>query len=111
VVVLGNIGVPVPEETTLIVAGYLAWPGHFRLSIVLVVGVIRAVTGDNVGYWLGRRYGPVVVDQVARWAAVDAERVESLRRFMVRHGSLAVFLGRFFPGLRFMAGPLAGVAG
>jgi hypothetical protein len=56
IVVLGNVGLPVPEETTLIVAGYLVWQGYFRLSIVLAVGVISAVTGDNIGYRLGRRY-------------------------------------------------------
>ena len=111
VVVLGNIGLPVPEETTLIVAGYLVWQGYFRLPIVLAVGVVSAVVGDNIGYWVGRRYGPAAVARVARWAALDAERVESMRRFMLRHGALAVFLGRFFPGLRFMAGPLAGAAG
>ncbi len=111
VVVLGNVGLPVPEETTLIVAGYLVWQGYFRLSTVLAVGVISAVAGDNIGYWLGRRYGPAAVARVARWAAVDAERIGSMQRFMLRHGALAVFLGRFFPGLRFMAGPLAGAAG
>src|SRR5258705_4032756 len=111
VVVLGNVGLPVPEETTLIVAGYLVWQGYFRLTIVLAVGVVSAVAGDNVASGLGRRYGPAAVARVARWAAVNAERVESMRRFMLRHGALAVFLGRFFPGLRFMAGPLAGAAG
>ena len=80
-----------PEETTLIVAGYLVWQGYFRLPIVLAVGVISAVAGDNIGYWLGRRYGPVAVARVARWAAVDADRMESMRRFMLRHGALAVF--------------------
>src|SRR6266568_6327249 len=69
VVVLGNVGLPVPEETTLIVAGYLVWQGYFRLSIVLAVGGISAVAGDNIGYWLGRRYGPVAVARVARCAA------------------------------------------
>lgn len=111
IVVLGNIGLPVPEETTLIVAGYLVWQGYFRLPIVLAVGVISAVAGDNIGYWLGRRYGAAAVERVARWAALDDARMESLRRFVVRHGALAVFVGRFFPGLRFMAGPLAGAAG
>src|SRR6478736_742424 len=61
VVVLGNVGLPVPEETTLIVAGYMVWQGYFRLSIVLAVGVISAVAGDNIGYWMGRRYGPAAV--------------------------------------------------
>jgi len=111
VVVLGNVGLPVPEETTLIVAGYLVWQGYFRLALVLAVGVVSAVAGDNIGYWLGRRYGPAAVERVARWAAVDVERMESMRRFMLRRGALAVFLGRFLPGLRFLAGPLAGAAG
>ena len=111
VVVLGNVGLPVPEETTLIVAGYLVWQGYFRLALVLAVGVVSAVAGDNIGYWLGRRYGPAAVARFAQWAAVNAERMESMRRFMLRRGALAVFLGRFLPGLRFLAGPLAGAAG
>jgi len=76
------MGLPVPEETVLIVAGYLVWQGHLRLFIVLVVGVISAVVGDNLGYyWLGRRYGQTAVERVARWAAVDAEHMGSMRRF------------------------------
>jgi len=34
-----------------------------------------------------------------------------MRRFVARYGAIGVFLGRFFPGLRFMAGPLAGASG
>jgi membrane protein DedA with SNARE-associated domain len=34
-----------------------------------------------------------------------------MRKFLNRHGQLGVFLARFIPGLRFMAGPLAGIAG
>jgi membrane protein DedA with SNARE-associated domain len=111
VVVPGNMGLPVPEETILIVAGYLVWHGHLRFSIVLVVGVIGAAAGDNLGYWLGRRYGQTAVERLARWAAVDAERMGSMRRFVARYGAVGVFLGRFFPGLRFIAGPLAGASG
>ncbi len=111
VVVLGNIGLPVPEETVLIVAGYLGWQGYLRLPVVLVVGVISAVAGDNVGYWLGRSYGQPVIDWLARWTAVEPERMVSMRRFVVRYGPLGVFFGRFLPGLRFLAGPLAGATG
>ena len=52
-VALGNIGVPLPEETILALAGYAAQRGQLKLPAVLVVGVIRAVVGDNIGYWLG----------------------------------------------------------
>ena len=111
IVTLGNIGLPVPEETVLIMAGYLAWQGYLQLSIVLVVGVISAVAGDNVGYWIGRRYGQTAVERVAEWLGLGSERMASMRRFVARYGAVGVFLGRFFPGLRFMAGPLAGASG
>ena len=57
VVVLGNVGLPLPEETVLALAGYLVWRGDMRLPVVLVVGVVSAVAGDNLGYWVGHRFG------------------------------------------------------
>jgi hypothetical protein len=57
VVIPGNIGVPVPEETVLAVAGYLVWSGRLQLVPVLILALVSAVAGDNLGYWLGRRYG------------------------------------------------------
>ena len=111
IALLGNMGVPVPEETALIVAGYLVWQGHLRLSIVLIVAVVSAIVGDNLGYGLGWWFGQPAVERVAHWAAVDADRMGAMRRFVSRYGPLAVFGGRFIPGLRFLAGPLAGAAG
>ena len=111
IVVLGNVGVPVPEETTLILAGYLAWRGELRLPVVLGVGILSAVAGDNVGYWIGRRYGGAVLDRLRRLTQVSPGRFERMRGFVIRRGSLAVFLARFVAGLRFLAGPLAGALG
>lgn len=54
VVLLGNVGLPVPEETVLALAGYLVWAGELRLPAVLLVGTVSAAAGDNLGYWLGR---------------------------------------------------------
>jgi len=59
VVILGNIGLPVPEETVRAVAGYLVWSGRLQLLPVLIVALASAVAGDSLGYWLGRHYaGP-----------------------------------------------------
>ncbi len=105
IVVLGNVGLPVPEETVLTVGGYLAWQGHLRLPVVVLVGIVSAVAGDNMSYWLGRLFGPRIL---RRLVAAAPERVERTRRFVLRYGALAVFVARFVTGLRFMAGPLAG---
>jgi membrane-associated protein len=111
VVVLGNVGLPVPEETVLILAGYLVWREQLWLPAVLVVSIVSAVAGDNLGYWLGQRYGRRAVDRYAQWVLVRPERLESVRRFVRRYGAWGVFIGRFLPVLRFLAGPLAGATG
>lgn len=109
-VVLGNVGVPVPEETILGLAGYLVWRGELRFSIVLVVGVLSAVVGDNIGYWLGRKYGRTVIERYAN-KIMSPQRLESAERLVERYGSYGVFFARFVPVARFMSGPLSGATG
>ncbi len=110
-VILGNLGVPVPEESILALAGYLVWQGDLRLPFVLLVGILSAIAGDNLGYWLGRRYGQAAVARYGRWVLLTPERIDATRRFVTRYGAVGVFAARFIAGLRFMAGPLAGSTG
>jgi len=106
VVVFGNMGLPMPEETVLLVAGYLVWVGRLRWAPLLAVGIISAVIGDNLGYWVGRRYGRVVLDRLER--RLGPGRLARAERFVARYGAFAVFVARFIAGLRVLAGPLAG---
>jgi len=110
-VVLGNVGVPVPENSVLWVAGYFVWKGRLQLPLVLLVGIVGAVAGDNLGYWIGRRYGQPAVARYGHWARLTPQRLETMRGFVSRYGPLGVFIARFVTGLRFMAGPLAGSMG
>jgi membrane protein DedA with SNARE-associated domain len=110
-ILLGNLGVPVPEESILVLAGYLVWQGELRLPLVLVVGILSAIAGDNLGYWIGRRYGQRVIERYGRWVLLTPPRLEATRRFVTRYGGFGVFAARFIAGLRFIASPLAGSAG
>ncbi len=110
-VVLGNLGLPIPENSVLWIAGFLVWKGRLSLLLVLLVGVVAAVAGDNLGYWIGRRYGQPAVDRHGRRLYLTPERLETMRRFVHRYGPVGVFIARFVIGLRFMAGPLAGSMG
>jgi membrane protein DedA with SNARE-associated domain len=111
VVVLGNVGFPLPEETILALAGYLAWRGELYLPSVIGVGIVSAVAGDNLGYWLGRRFGRTAFPRYAAWMLGHPERLTAMESFVARRGPLAVFVARFLPGIRFLAGPLAGGLG
>src|SRR5262245_11322512 len=109
-VVLGNVGLPVPEETILALGGYLAQRGELRLPLVMAVGFLSAVTGDGLGYWLGRRYGRTAIERYGQWVVTPA-RLAKVSSFISRYGAWAVFGARFVMGLRFLAGPVAGAMG
>ena len=78
---------------------------------MLVVGVVSAVAGDNLGYWVGRRFGQNALPRYARWVLGHPERLSTMADVRRRRGPFAVFVARFVPGIRFIAGPLAGGLG
>lgn len=111
VVILSGIGVPVPEETILTLAGYLVWRNDLSLGPVLLVGVLAACLGDNMGYWVGRHLGSAALSRLAARLWISPETLAATQRLVLAHGGLAIFVARFVPGLRFAAGPVAGIAG
>jgi membrane protein DedA with SNARE-associated domain len=111
VVILGNIGLPVPEETVLALGGFLAQRGELHLPTVIAVGVLAAIVGDNIGYWLGRRYGRKALERYGRHIWIGPDRLEKVSALIARYGGFAVFAARFVVGARFLAGPVAGVMG
>ncbi len=111
IVLLGNLGLPVPEEAVVLFAGYLTWRGTLRLPLVLLVAVGSAVVGDNLGYWVGRTRGRDILLRYGRYLAITPRLIRKADRLFRAHGDKAVFFGRFVAGVRFLAGPVAGAAG
>lgn len=110
-VFLGNMGVPVPEETVLIAGGFLAAHGLLDREWVYAVAIASAVVGDCCGYAVGRTGGQHLLERLAGRFDFVRSRIERLRTFFDQHGSKAVFMARFVAGARFLAGPMAGAAG
>lgn len=95
-----------PGETAVVVGGVLAAQGRVELAWLLPVVVVAAVVGDSVGYEIGRRLGPRLVNmRVLRRHRVGVEKAQDLIR---RRGATAVFLGRFLALLRALMPALAG---
>ncbi|MEO8690641.1 MAG: DedA family protein [Solirubrobacteraceae bacterium] len=103
-----SAGLPLPGETALLTAGVLAGAGHLSLPVVVGIAIAAAVTGDTLGYWLGRHGGRAVLIHRGPFAAFRAYALERGERFFERHGAKTVFLGRFVPGVRVVAAVLAG---
>ena len=107
---LENAGVPVPGETILLLASFMAYSQHeLQLSWIILVGTIAATLGDNLGFALGLYGGRPLL---ARYQSVFRIRNSSLvkgENLFARYGGLTIFFARFVFGMRMIAGPLAGV--
>jgi membrane protein DedA with SNARE-associated domain len=110
-VFIGNLGIPVPEETVMLAAGFLAGRFILDLRFVYVVVILSAVTGDCCGYVIGRTGGQRLLLRLANRFEFMRSRYDRLQVFFQTHGSKAVFMARFITGARFMAGPMAGACG
>ena len=106
---LENAGVPVPGETVLLLASFLAFSEHrLHLSHIIVVGILAAIIGDNLGYVLGRYGGRPMLDRYRKVFFIKATTIADAEQIFERHGASTVLLARFVAGLRIVAGPLAG---
>jgi undecaprenyl-diphosphatase len=103
-------GVIVPGETLVIIGGFYARIGELWLPGVAMVAIVGAVLGDNLGYWIGRRYGRGFLERHGRKLFVTPERLEAAEGYYRRHGGKTVFLGRFIPVVRSVGFIVAGVA-
>lgn len=105
-----SAGVPLPGETVLIVSGTLAHRGVLDLGDVLFFGILGAVTGDQVGYWVGRKGGRPFVLRWGRYLWITSGRLARAQAFFDRHGGRAVFFARFITGLRVFESLAAGTS-
>jgi membrane-associated protein len=102
------VGFVLPGETSAVLGGVAAKLGHAPLWGVLVTVVAAAIIGDSVGYEIGRRFGPRVLQ--LRVLDKRRARLDDARQFLARRGGSAVFLGRWVAFFRAVMPALAGTA-
>jgi membrane protein DedA with SNARE-associated domain len=105
-----STGVPLPGETILISAGILVQRGDLDLGDVIFFGILGAVVGDQIGYWVGREGGRPFILRWGRYVFITPERLARAEAFFARHGGKAVFMARFFSGLRVFGALVAGMS-
>jgi membrane protein DedA with SNARE-associated domain len=100
VLVLCGMGLPIPEEVTLIGCGLLVHEGLVDLRDISLVCAAAILIGDAVPFFLGRHYGDAALRlKWIRWI-LHPERMLRLRRRFALHGNWVIFSLRFLPGVR-----------
>ena len=100
------VGLFLPGSTMILFLGVLAAQGYLNIWILFLFAVIGAVLGDNVNYFLGRKYGTVLVNK-DRWF-LRKKYFLITKEFFKQHGVKSVFFGRFVPSIKEIVPIIAG---
>jgi len=109
IIMLESMGVPMPGETALLSASIYAGTTHnLNIAAVIAAAATAAIIGDNIGFWVGRRFGFKILIRYGHYLRLDEAKLK-LGQYLFRlHGGKIVFFGRFVAVLRTFAAVLAG---
>ena len=101
---------PWPTDVISVYAGFLAGRGQVDSTLVVIAAVVGTQLGVMATFWLGRRFGRALL--VGRLGQLlRADRLAHLEHWFARYGAPAIAISRFFPGIRALVTPAAGLAG
>ena len=107
--ILGEIGLPFPEDATLILGGFLTAHGVIKPLPAFSVLYLGLLTTDFSLYLVGKKYGRSIVEHKRFHKIISSDRLSKLEEKFKKWGGLVVFLGRHVWGLRAQIFLVAGV--
>lgn len=108
--VLGIVGLPLPDETLLTFVGLLIQQGKMSFFPALIWAALGSWLGITLSYILGRVLGQGIINRFGRLLHLTEEKVLRMEEYMERYGSLMLFFGYFIPGVRHVTALTAGMS-
>jgi len=108
---LETLGLPLPGESALILTAAVAGTGQISIWQVVIAAWLGAVLGDNIAYFIGRRFGRQVLLTYGARVGITESRLARVEAITARYGPLMVIAARFVVLLRQLNGLVAGSAG
>jgi membrane protein DedA with SNARE-associated domain len=109
IVLVENLGVPVPSYPVLLAAAAVATELHFRLPLLFFVSALAALLGDWAWYSLGRLRGRPILRILCSMSLNPDSCVSRTENLFTRHGLKSLLVAKFVPGLNTVGPPLAGM--
>jgi membrane protein DedA with SNARE-associated domain len=109
--VLGIVGLPVPDEFLLTGCGFLVYQGHLRLIPTVASALAGSMSGITCSYLIGRTVGwKFLHSRVGRWLHIKDRTIRRVHDWFNRIGHWALMVGYFIPGVRHFTAIVAGTS-
>ena len=107
---LGIVGLPIPDETLLTFSGYLIFKHELALMPTMVAAFLGSICGITISYVIGRRMGSYFVRTMGRLLRMGPDDLDHVKAWYVRWGKYALIFGYFVPGVRHLVALVAGLS-
>jgi membrane protein DedA with SNARE-associated domain len=107
---LGIVGLPVPDETLLVFSGYLIFKGTLEPVFTFSMAFLGSVSGITLSYFLGRVYGLKLVHKYGRYFHLTEERYQKVHNWFEKIGRWSLFFGYYIAGVRHFTAMVAGAS-
>ena len=108
--VLGIVGLPVPDETLLTFTGYLVFTGHLSPVPAFLSACAGSASGITISYMLGRTFGLKLIQRYGKYLRITGEHIDKAHAWFARIGHWSLTFGYFIPGVRHLSAYAAGMS-
>ena len=108
---LGIVGLPIPDETLMVFCGYLISKGTLNPAATWLTAFAGSVCGITVSYMLGRTFGLKLIERYGKYLHFTPEKLEKVLRWFDRIGHWTLFIGYYIAGVRHFTAVVAGTSG
>ena len=105
---VATIGVPIPSEAVLVLAGAAVRTGTYQLWFVLALGIVMQTAGCIIAYYIGSYGGSSVIKKYGKYVFVSEEDYKKTQQWFAKHGSKAIVVSLLIPVVRAFIGLVAG---
>lgn len=108
--VLGIVGLPIPDEILMTYCGYLVSQERMNYVYAILTAIAGSITGITISYTLGRRFGLPLVEKYGRKIGITEARLDTVNNWYLRFGKFVLVIGYFIPGIRHVTAFAAGLS-
>ena len=107
---LGIVGLPVPDETLLTFSGYLVFKQQFHWAPTMLAAFVGSACGMTISYKLGSTFGLQLIHRYGRYFHITETRLNQTHRWLEHAGAWSLTFGYYLPGIRHLTAYIAGTS-
>lgn len=107
---LGIVGLPVPDETLLVFCGYLIFKGTMHAPTIWVSAFLGSICGISLSYFIGRKLGMTAITKYGKYLHVTETRLTKIHGWFLGYGHWTLTFGYYIAGVRHFTAIVAGIS-